>query len=255
MGQVDYPVTARYLIEYKNKQWLLSRDGEFLHAAPEPLFVFGFLIENLVPTLVNRAHNHVVFHAAGLAHHQHGLILCGESGSGKSTLAACLTGEGFDFLTDELLAFTPDNDLMSGIPLPLVLQADSHFVKNRYLPPNSPDDFPDVVPGVMWLDPYRLRANSVTRSATPRWLVFPRYQANAPLQVNPVSAGRATFQLVQRVVNEVETQHNFAIASRIARQTEAYQLVYGDMDEALTWFESWQATAELLCVNNDNGKQ
>ena len=83
-------------------------------------------------------------HASGIVVNGRAFALTGPSGSGKSTLAASFAGAGYPVLTDDILALTTANDLIS---------AQAGYSRLRLFP-NSfeklqelPDNLPRLAPG------------------------------------------------------------------------------------------------------------
>ena len=213
----------------------LYRDDTLLYHGPSASYVLERLLHDLTLTLVRHCRQHLVFHAAGLAWGERGLLLCGESGSGKSTLAAHLVANGFDYLTDELVALSPEG-IISGLARPIVLKAGSKSIWQRWLDMpyrHSPVHFDN---GSTLLDPALLGAGRVRGFASPHLLLFPRYTAGRPFQVQPLSSATAAFHLLHRLLNaDSLASQGFADAVQLARQTAAYSLVYGDASAAVAW--------------------
>src|SRR2546430_3834288 len=95
------------------------------HAAFDPQSLFGFcfisgktaadhgwvrwhFLEGLVYMML--AQRHVVpVHAACVARHGCGVLLCGASGAGKSTLAYACARAGWTFIADDSVMLLPDS--------------------------------------------------------------------------------------------------------------------------------------------------
>ncbi len=216
----------------------LTGEEQLLYRGPWPFSLVQALMLSLTEALIAHCQEGLVLHAAGLARGQDGLILCGESGSGKSTLAARLTAGGFEFLTDELVAVTPDCSTMSGLARPLNLKAGAAFIWRCHVPESEHGSLPRLDDGTVLLDPDLLRAGCVRLAADPRFLLFPRYTPDAPLAAQRLSPAEALFWAAQRLVNAPNLRdHGFAAAARLARQTAAYRLTYSDVNAAAAWVE------------------
>lgn len=233
------PVVATYQITAtKNGELQLRRDEKLLQPIPSLSYVFTYLTRDIVAKLVTRDQQRLVFHAAGLAHGQKGLILCGPPGSGKSTLAAWLTATGFDFLSDEVVAVTLDSREMSGLTCPIVLTRDSAFVWQHWLGENAAQNLTYFLNGTAWLDPELLRPHCVRATAHPQILVFPRYAAGEPFVARPLSAAEAVFRLMHQLVNFKNLpDQGFTAVTRFARQAVAYSLSYADVTTVAAWVE------------------
>jgi hypothetical protein len=211
---------------------------QLLYRGPRPVHLIQALMQSLTEALTAHCRGQLVLHAAGLAHGQGGLILCGESGSGKSTLAARLTASGFDFLTDELVAVSPDSGSMSGLARPLNLKPGAAFIWQQHVAEPERERLPRLDDGTVLLDPDLLRAGCVRAAAVPQFLLFPRYTPDAPFAAQRLSPTGALFVLLQRLINAPNLpDHGFAAATRLARQTTAYRLTYSDVNAAAAWVE------------------
>ena len=67
----------------------------------------------------------VVCHAGGVARDGSGVMLPAEPESGKTTLTAGLVRHGFDYLTDEGVAFRPGTNIVEPYPKPLSIDVGS----------------------------------------------------------------------------------------------------------------------------------
>jgi hypothetical protein len=211
---------------------------ELLYRGPLPVHLVQALMQNLTEALTAHCRGPLVLHAAGLARAQEGLILCGESGSGKSTLAARLTASGFDFLTDELVAVSPDSRSMSGLARPINLEPGAAFIWQQYVAESERERLPRLDDGTVLLDPDLLRAGCVRAAAAPRFLLFPRYTPDAPFAAQRLSPAEALFVLLQRLINAPNLpDRGFTAARRLAHQTVACRLTYSDVNAAAAWVE------------------
>jgi hypothetical protein len=217
----------------------LRHDGdEYLYRGRHSPYLIQHLIHELTKALAGRCRDHLVFHAAGLACGENGLILFGGSGSGKSTLAAWLTAGGLGFLTDEVVAVPYGVREMVGLPRPIGLKAGSDFVWRQLLDANARARITRFPDGSVLLDPEHLRRGCVRASASPNILLFSRYAPGEPFGVRSLSPALALFSLLKHAINP---QHlpgqGFRAATRLARQTAAYSLTYSDMATVAAWIE------------------
>lgn len=65
----------------------------------------------------------LLLHAAALAQGGNGILIAGDTRSGKSTLAAALAGQGFSYLSDEIVTLSPDLAI-EGMARPLTIRND-----------------------------------------------------------------------------------------------------------------------------------
>ena len=217
----------------------LRHDGdEYLYRGRHSPYLIQHLIHELTKALADHCRDHLVFHAAGLACGENGLILLGGSGSGKSTLAAWLTASGLDFLTDEVVAVPYGVRDMIGLPRPIGLKTGSEFVWQQRLDANARQRMTHFPDGAVLVDPELLRSNCVRASASPHILLFPSYAPGEPFVVQSLSPALALFSLLKHAINP---QHlpgqGFRAATRLARQTTAYSLTYSDVATVAAWIE------------------
>lgn len=233
------PAVVTYRVTTEEDQAVqLLRDGESLYHGSRFPYLIERLMYELTVALTADCRQHLVFHAAGLARGESGLILCGGSGSGKSTLAAWLTATGLDFLSDELVAVTLDLSEMSGLARPIGLKAGSAFVWQRWLDETDRQSLTHSSSGTVLLDPEQLRLHCVCASAHPQALLFPRYVTGEPFVAQRLSTAEALFHLMQRLINAKNLPgHGLEAATRLAQQTTAYSLTYADVISVADWIE------------------
>jgi hypothetical protein len=233
--RADAAITYRVLAEGAYN-FQLECDGRLVHVGPTPLYMLMYLGRDLPARLASRCQERLAFHAAGLARGEQGILLCGEPDSGKSTLAAWLTVQGFDFLSDDLIAITPGTRAMSGLPCPIRLKAGSSFVWQRWLGCRAERSRPLFFKDTAWIDPELLRPGCLAATASPQLLIFPRYTADSPLVAQPLSTAEAAYRLMPRLVNyENLASRGFAEVAWLALKTRAYSLSYADVEHAAAW--------------------
>lgn len=240
-NETTAPAAVYHIVEQDN-QWQVWFKDKLIHAAPEPFYIFMFLTRSVTAKLVTGCENHLVFHAAGLAAQDHGLILCGQSNSGKSTLTAWLTASGFGYLADDLIAVDCAPFALKGLTCPLVLKDGSKFVWQRWLPTEVVDQEVDFFGGTAWIDPDLLAPGCVRRTVEPRLLIFPEYQAGQPLTVHRLTAAEAAFRLLPRLINFANfPDRGFAQVTQLVRHITVYHLVHADVAAAAAWVEQTMA--------------
>jgi IS1 family transposase len=219
-------------------RWQLLRDGWLLYRSSSSIEIINRLMQDMTLMLIKHCSDQMLFHAAGLAKGNDGLILCGASGSGKSTLAAWLTAIGFDYLTDELVAVSLDRTAMRGLTRPLVLKSGSAFIWRQWLDEVVSQGMTRFPGGATWLDPEALRPDCVRALAYPRLLLFARYTAGEPSGARPLSTAESAFRLMQHLINaENLSAWGFTAVNRLAQQTTAYVLTYADVRTAADWIK------------------
>ena len=185
------------------------------------------------------AHQYLMLHAASLARDGWGLIMPAPPGSGKSTLAAALCFRGWRLLSDELTLLDPGNLDMAAVARPVSLKNASievirSFVGDAVLS----DTVRDTVKGtVAHLRPPAASVAAADALATPRWIVLPRYEADAPARLSPLPRARAFMELAQNAFNySLLGEAGFGALARLVDNCNCYQFCYGDLEEAVALF-------------------
>jgi HprK-related kinase A len=190
--------------------------------------------------LAQRLNAYLLLHAGVVARGDRALILPAAPGSGKSTLACALHLAGWRFLSDEFGVLDPE----TGLVLPMLKPA---ALKNRSIEVigNMPGAvlgpvFPKTRKGdVAHFVPDRDSFLARHRGAQPRLVVYPRFQAGAALRCSPVRAAESAMRLGLNSFNyQVLGPVGFHAAVEVAKQTRAYELVYGDLNHAIAEIET-----------------
>lgn len=218
-------------------QFAIARDGSQILTQADLPRALAQLMQDGLTQLNGASHTHLVFHAAALAFQEQGLVLCGRTGSGKSTLAAGLVAGGFQYLTDEVIAWPAQGeDQISGFCRSIALKRGSRFIWERWGDQQPVQGLLCLNDGGAWIASTLLNPAAVRASAAPRLLLFPRFAAESPLQAEPLTSGEALFQLLQCLVNA----RNFAdggmeAAARLARSAPAFRLAYSNWEDVHQW--------------------
>lgn len=181
-------------------------------------------------------HQYMILHAAVVERSGHALLLPAPPGSGKSTLCAGLVNRGWRLLSDELALI----DLASGeiVPLarPVSLKNESIGVIRRFSPAAviGPTVHDTLKGSVAHMKPPVDSVRRVTEPARPRWVVVPRFQTGAALQLNPLSRGRAFMQLVDSAFNyHLHGRRGFEVLAQTAEACTCYELAYAELSDAV----------------------
>src|SRR5436190_21414781 len=102
----DQTIVSEYQVEGSQEAgFSTQKDGVLFASDLTVEQVLFYLMQDGLTTLNGESKTNLIFHAAALSYQERGLLLCGKSGSGKSTLAAWLTSKGYQYLTDEVIAY------------------------------------------------------------------------------------------------------------------------------------------------------
>jgi hypothetical protein len=175
-----------------------------------------------------------ILHAAAVSTQGRCAILCGAKGSGKSTLAAALVAAGADFVTDDYAPLEQASWRVWPVPFAPGIKRGSWralgrgYADLRTRPVHRLAGF-----HIRYLELDAGRMAPLDRGVPATALIFPRYAADAGLELCGMTAADAVVQLCQ--ARSMLDQHpdRFAETLRWVESVPAYQLVYGDLDGAV----------------------
>jgi HprK-related kinase A len=189
------------------------------------------------------AHQYFIIHAAALERAGRAVILPAPPGSGKSTLCAALVNRGWRLLTDELTLIDPKSRAIIPIARPISLKNDSieiirHFAPQTVFGPLSPNTIKGTIAHV------RPPADSVAQareSCTAAWSVFPKYRSASGVTDRGVPKAQAFMHIAGSSVNyTLFGAQGFTMLSEIMDGLSCYEFEYGDLSEAVAWFDKLQ---------------
>ncbi len=223
----------------RGRQVTLWADGQrpfepYPYDCALPLFEWG---SNYL--LSQRLNAYLLLHAGVVARNDRALILPAAPGAGKTTLSCALHLAGWRFLSDEFGVI----DMETGELLPMVRPAP---LKNRSIDviggrPGAVlgPVFPKTRKGdVAHFVPDRESFLARHQRAQPVLVVFPRFQAGAASQCAPVPRAQAAMRIGLNSFNyQALGPLGLEAVVALARRTVAYELVYGDLDDAIAHIE------------------
>ena len=196
-----------------------------------PLFEWG-----MNWCVAQRALGHLVMHAAVVAKEGAAIMMPGFPGAGKSTLCASLVLlAGWRLLSDELALLDPADGCVHAHPRPISLKNASIDVVRG---------FPAAQLGPVYSGTRKgnithaaCPAESVARAAEPahvRWVLFPRFEANATPRIEEISRSEA-FVLIseQSFNNERMGEAGFEALCGLLSGARCHEMVYGSTADAL----------------------
>jgi hypothetical protein len=175
----------------------------------------------------------VACHAGGVARDGNGILLPADPESGKSTLTAGLVRAGFEYLSDEAVAFRPGENVIEPYPKPLSLDRGSWHLFPELEPfADLPDD--DYKKRQWQVPPDAIRTGAAGGPCPARLVVFPKYVERARTEVSPIGRAEALVELARNTFSFNE-QSRFALEelSRIVREVDCYRLTVGNLDDAV----------------------
>ncbi|MDL1865949.1 HprK-related kinase A [Betaproteobacteria bacterium PRO4] len=181
--------------------------------------------------------NHLLlFHSAAVERNGHVLLLPAWPGSGKTTLCTALIHRGYRLFSDEFGLMDPQSGNFFPLPRLMPLKNQSIEIIRNYLPeavlgPEIPGTLKGTVAHVR---PPQESIERSDESAKARWIVFPKWSANASLQLEPLPQSEAFLLLASNAFNyEVLGETAFDAVTSLVRNCECRKLVYSGFDSAL----------------------
>ena len=191
--------------------------------------------------VTSHCHQWVTLHAAVLERGGRAVILPAPPGSGKSTLCAALMFRGWRLLSDELTLLEPESGLVMPCPRPVSLKNISIDVIRERAPdctigPIAHDTQKGTVAHLKVSHDSLLRAGE---RALPGWIVFPRYERGAPLDVRVRAKSAALLDLARNSFNQhVHGRTGFQALARLVDTCDSFDLRYSQLDQAMVWFDA-----------------
>ncbi|MDZ7752592.1 MAG: HprK-related kinase A [Gammaproteobacteria bacterium] len=185
------------------------------------------------------SNRYLIIHAAAVAKDERAFILPAPPGSGKSTLCAGLVSRGWRLLSDEMALVATDSGALVPIPRPISLKNESIDVMKRFAPGADIGHLAhDTIKGTV--GHMKAPLDSVRRSnekATPLFVIFPKFERDAPATLSPHSKGRAFMELAKNAFNySILGKLGFNLLGDVIDQCGCYDFRYGNLEEAITIF-------------------
>lgn len=187
--------------------------------------------------LADQSKDGLLFHAAALSWHAHGLLLPGVTQAGKTTLSAWLLAQGFSYLSDEPVYLPQGSTVMQAFSRPLNLRLQSlaalHAELALELTALTPSDGMNTL-----IAPSCLGVAAVQAEANLKLIIFPCYAPDQPLRFTRLSKAEAALQLMEGLVNARNlAHHGFPDVTRLVREMPAYILSYSRFSQLSPWLE------------------
>lgn len=183
-----------------------------------------------------RVNHFLLFHCAAVERNGHVLLLPAWPGSGKTTLCAALIHRGFRLFSDEFGLM----DVQSGqfFPLPRLMPLKNQAIGaiRNFLPEAvlGPEIHGTLKGTVAHVRPPEESIDREDEPATPRWIVFPKWIAGQPMQLDEMPRSEAFLLLASNAFNyEVLGEAAFDAVSSLIERCQCRKLVYSDFDSVL----------------------
>ncbi|MEF8699367.1 MAG: HprK-related kinase A [Candidatus Accumulibacter sp. UW26] len=203
-----------------------------------------YTVEHAFPALewginwcvATRAHHLLMLHSAGVERDGQAILFPASPGDGKSTLCTALVHSGWRLMSDEFGLVRPEDGLLLPLPRLIPLKNESIDVIRRFRPAAliGPSFLGTRKGTVAHVQP---PADSIRRAqepAKPRWFVFPRWIAHAPLSLMAMPKSQAFLKVATNAFNyEVLDETAFRLVADMVDHCDCYSLSYSDLDEAV----------------------
>lgn len=197
-----------------------------------PLFEWG-----LNWCIGTTAHHNLMLHSAVVEKNGLGLIMPAMPGSGKSTLCAALAYRGWRLLSDEFGVVRHDDGKILPMPRAIGLKNQSidvikNFAPDAWVGPSYEGTRKGTVAHVA-PPPESLKRQD--EAVTPRWVIFPRYQAGAKLSLTPQPKSLGFTRLSNNAFNyQLTMEKGFTTLGKVVDSCDCYHLIYSNLDEAVS---------------------
>lgn len=226
-GNGEAELTAALEILPHEQLYLLREEDKPLFCGGLGVQFAAVLFDRVIFHLLNSQRHGVALHAGAVSWQGKTVLLPGQSGSGKSSVTAWLCANGAAYLSDELI-FLPDSGCGEVIPFPrpVCLKSGSAPLIMELIPEAGrkkllADEQGAAIPHRLLNPDFRRRQDP------PALLLFPRYQADAPLTAEKLPGARASSLLMGCDVNARNLpDHGFRQLTQLARTVPAWQLTY-----------------------------
>ena len=190
--------------------------------------------------VASHAHWYLILHAAVVGKGGFAAILPAPPGSGKSTLCAALINRGWRLLSDELTLIDPHSGQIHALARPVSLKNASIGIMRAFAPeavfgPLAKDTAKGTV---SHMKPPRDSIIRALEPATPRWVVFPKYQPDSPPVLAHHPKGHALLQFAENAFNySVLGALGYETLSNLIRRCDCFDFTYSRLDDAIATFD------------------
>lgn len=186
-------------------------------------------------------HRHLVIHGAVIEKNGRALIMPAPPGSGKSTLCAALVARGWRLLSDELSLIKLDALQVVPMCRPLSLKNESLQIIQKF-EPSLTFGAPAYDTSKGTVGHMRAPTASVVRSqecATPAWVIFPKYEAEADANLQAYPKADAFMQIAENTFNySMLGRTGFETIGDLIDSCDCYRFTYSSLDEAIDIFNT-----------------
>jgi len=223
-------VTAEQVIticEEEGRFALSSDDQSQTNLSREHLLVA--LQDRVVHALIVDMKDAVALHAGAVTWNNRSTLVAGTTGVGKTALTAWLAGNGFQYISDEIVVLLDAGSKLVGFPRAMVVKEDA-LTAVKDLPAFVAMSAVETATDLMVRPaPSQLAARSPLLCGL---IIFPHFETGAALRITPLSAAQTGLRLMGCNLNARNLPgEGFAEIVALARKTPAFALHYGDFDQ------------------------
>jgi HprK-related kinase A len=185
------------------------------------------------------ANNYLMIHAAVVEKDGRAAILPAPPGSGKSTLCAALVNRGWRLLSDELTMIRLSDGNIEPLPRPVSLKNASIDVIKRFAPEAvfSPSVKDTIKGTVAHMKPQADAVAHAVKTVRAAWIVFPKYEAGAPVTLQGMSRAQAFMRVAGNSFNyDLLAAESFRVLADVIEGVDAYDFRYSALDDAIQTF-------------------
>lgn len=190
--------------------------------------------------IAQHAHHYLLLHSAVLEKNGKSFILPAQSGSGKSTLCALLALNGWRLLSDEMALINLKNGLLHALARPISLKNKSiNVIQDQSCETIFGEVIDDTTKGtISHLKPSKASVQQVTKTVAPFAIVFPKYQANQPINAKATEKATAFMSVIENSFNyAILGEFGFNAVAQLIDNTQCHTLTYSSTEEVLAFFE------------------
>jgi hypothetical protein len=225
-------VTYRITSGARPGRMALYRGSALIYEGESEAVLAELLLGETCHHLAERSQGGLLFHAAGLAWRDRGLLLPGGIGVGKTTLAAWLVTRDLDYLTDELVFVPQGTNRLQPFTRPLNLKHPSSTVLQNYLDLEEHAAYIWSTPHADLVPPTALRSANRLSEPPLRLIIFPRHLPASEFVLRPLSGAQAGLALMECLINARNLPgHGLSEIARLARAAPAYRMHYANFEQ------------------------
>jgi len=185
-------------------------------------------------------HRYLLIHSATLEKDGELILLPGTPGSGKSTLCAALSARGWRLFSDEIALIDPQTLETFPLPRPINLKNASIEIIRQFAPGLQFGEIVhDTTKGtVAHVSPTRESVQRQHETATPSWIIFPKYTEDSDTVFETIIPSLGLLDLAGNAFNcHVHGIQGFECLKRLSEGVTFAQLRYSDLDDVIQKIE------------------